>query len=348
MNHIRAALTALAEKLEPKSGLKNATRALVWKLDKAFCEETLRKVERAKSSINLALQGDTFELAQAIKADTESIGIIGKDVVSLSQGVENLQLNEDMKRRQDILEWFSPLNFFRTQQDIFARREEGTGQWFLDTAAFQNWLAGTDRTLCCPGMPGAGKSILASVVVDFLRSTHIQQDSIGVAVIYCNFKDKDIQSSENLLASLCAQLQGVKSPLPEVLVNSYRTHKSNRTRPSWTEISQVFKDVANKLGVVYLVVDALDECSEEARNILLAHFKALPPNARLLVTTRYIKDITLQFQNGPMMDIRANPIDLERYIRSRIVKNRRLASHVRDHPTLEQDVLDRVTEKADG
>lgn len=57
-----------------------------------------------------------------------------------------------VKQRQNILDWFSPLNFFKTQQDIFSRREDGTGQWFIESPEFQAWLSGANRALCCPGI----------------------------------------------------------------------------------------------------------------------------------------------------------------------------------------------------
>lgn len=57
-----------------------------------------------------------------------------------------------VQQRQEILHWLSPLFFFKTQQDTFARRVEGTGQWLIDLPVFQDWLIGNKRTLCCPGI----------------------------------------------------------------------------------------------------------------------------------------------------------------------------------------------------
>lgn len=79
-------------------------------------------------------------LAQAIKADTAGIRDVRQDVSALTSDVARMQIKEDCKvalvepneqanpiytaqRRQDTLQWLSPLNFFETQQDTFARRE---------------------------------------------------------------------------------------------------------------------------------------------------------------------------------------------------------------------------------
>lgn len=53
---------------------------------------------------------------------------------------------------RDVLNWLSPLNFWTKQNDTFSRKAEGTGQWLFEDPAFNRWLAGTERMLCCAGM----------------------------------------------------------------------------------------------------------------------------------------------------------------------------------------------------
>ena len=95
-----------------------------------------------------------------------------------------------------------------------------------------------------------------------------------------------------------------------------------------------------------MVFDALAVCSEDVRNIFIKHFKALPPNVRLLVTTRHIREITGEFE--AFHEIRASPSDLKKDISSRIASNSRLAAYVRDHSSLQQDILEGIVSKADG
>ncbi|KAL8994017.1 MAG: hypothetical protein Q9188_007184 [Gyalolechia gomerana] len=198
------------------------------------------------------------------------------------------------------------------------------------------------------GEAGAGKSVLASVVVDFLRTPPVNHHSIGVAAIYCNFKERDQQSPENLLAGCCVQLiQPSRNPFPEVFTDVYRKHDSGRTRPVWEDIVRIFEDSIKNLDTVYLVVDALDECSEDARKKLLDYFKSLPANIKLLVTTRHIAQITREFYDSPKVEIRADPIDLRKYITTRIAGNRKLEGYVLDDTSLKTHIRDKVTTKAD-
>ncbi|KAL8983073.1 MAG: hypothetical protein Q9205_002581 [Flavoplaca limonia] len=347
LDQLRQALVQLTEKLKPKRGVEKAARALIWTLDKAFCDNILHKIERVKSSVSLALQGDTFKLAQAIKVDTLGID---QRMAEVADGVEAVQLSEHLAERQKILMWFCPLNFFKTQQDVFARRQEGTGQWLIESSKFQAWLSGSERILCCPGVPGAGKTILASVVVDILRtSQRTNSDAVGVTAIYCNFKERGVQTPHNLLAGACVQLiQNSMQPLPDVLMSLYKRHNISNTRPSWEEINRIFLDVARSLHKVYIVVDAIDECSEQVRNVVVSGLKALPDTIRILITTRPIHEITRLFPGSTKLEIRATGFDLTKYITTRIANNPRLARHVQSNTTLEQEICTRVILKADG
>ena len=109
LDQLQNALEHLAKKLKPKKGVKDITRAFVWTLERDVCFEVFQTIERVKSSISLALEGDTLcvpfktsstsppltpssKLAQAIKADT---GVLNEQVSGLSQTVDDLSLKQD-------------------------------------------------------------------------------------------------------------------------------------------------------------------------------------------------------------------------------------------------------------
>lgn len=70
------------------------------------------------------------------------------------------------KEHSDLLAWLSPLNFWTKQNDIFSRRQEGTGVWLLEDEVFRQWLSGVEKTLWCPG-------IRAFDLWIFFRSSHL-------------------------------------------------------------------------------------------------------------------------------------------------------------------------------
>ncbi|KAL9022895.1 MAG: hypothetical protein Q9180_008507 [Flavoplaca navasiana] len=95
LDQLRDTLKQLIDKLKPKKGLQGVARNIIWTLDKDYCEDLLRQIDRAKSTIGLALHGDTLKLAQAIKADTAAMGGIDQRVATISQRLENLHSQEN-------------------------------------------------------------------------------------------------------------------------------------------------------------------------------------------------------------------------------------------------------------
>lgn len=59
------------------------------------------------------------------------------------------------------------------------------------------------HTLFCPRFPGAGKTILASVMINELQEK-LQQAGVGVAFFYCIFREK--VTLDGLLAVILRQL----------------------------------------------------------------------------------------------------------------------------------------------
>lgn len=58
LDQLSEALKQLNKKVKAKRGIKNFPRVLVWPLDKEECKEVLGKIERVKSLISLALEGE--------------------------------------------------------------------------------------------------------------------------------------------------------------------------------------------------------------------------------------------------------------------------------------------------
>ncbi|KAF3203746.1 hypothetical protein TWF679_010099 [Orbilia oligospora] len=170
------------------------------------------------------------------------------------------ELNDEKDLK--ILNWLTPINYGPQQSDYLAKRQNGSGQWFLDSPEFKNWLENVDdkKTLFCPGIPGAGKTILTSIVINYLMTRVVQET--GIAYIYCNFKRRDEQKLGNLLLSILKQLAQSQPFLPDIISNLYREHSSRETRPQVSDISKALQLVASLYSRIFIVVDALDECVE--------------------------------------------------------------------------------------
>jgi len=152
-------------------------------------------------------------------------------------GIGKLLRAQHDQEHEVILNWLTSIDYTFQHNDYINRRQLGTGQWLLDSVEYQDWLK-SKQTLFCPGIPGAGKTILTAIVVDDLTTRFSSDPTTGVAYIYCNFRRQDEQKAEDLLASLLKQLTQVQSSLPDSVKSLHDSHKDKRTRPSFDEISR--------------------------------------------------------------------------------------------------------------
>jgi hypothetical protein len=236
-------------------------------------------------------------------------------------GVDRLNERQDdrerREERQTILDWLTTIDYTPQQNDYINRRQEGTGRWLLESTEFQDWVI-TGNTLFCPGIPGAGKTILTSVVVEELTTRFQNDKSIGIVYLYFNFRRQEEQRTQDLLASLLKQLTQGQSFLAESVKSLYDNHRHKHTRPSVDEISKTLQSVVTLYSRVFIIVDALDECqvSNGCRTRFLLEIFNLRAKCRasLFVTSRFIPDIDEKFKEGTRLEIRASNPDVQRYL----------------------------------
>ncbi|EGN97887.1 hypothetical protein SERLA73DRAFT_160915 [Serpula lacrymans var. lacrymans S7.3] len=168
------------------------------------------------------------------------------------------------QERRELAEWVSPLNFPQKQSNVSETRQKGTGSWVLDDERFKEWKSGDVKTLWCPGIPGAGKTVLASYIIDHLTQQHKRDnDNVAVVYFYCNHKDQSTQTTYNLVASLLKQLVQDFPHTFERVNTEYRSHREKQIRPTLSEVCNTLKKEFSEFSRVFIVVDALDEVSED-------------------------------------------------------------------------------------
>ena len=94
------------------------------------------------------------------------------------------------REQQAVLDWLTTVDYSSQQNDFIARRQEGTGEWFVESDEFQQWENNKRRILFYPGIPGSGKTMMVSIVVDHLFEKFRNDRGIGIAFLYCNFQGR--------------------------------------------------------------------------------------------------------------------------------------------------------------
>ena len=175
-------------------------------------------------------------LASNISLLNAFLGTIAISMTRATQAsVDQVNSHQAEQTHSQILDWLSPDDFSAQQTDHFRRCKEGTGQWLLNSHEYKLWLRGERPTLFCPGIPGAGKTMLASLIVHNLQEMFGHDASVGIACIYCNFKRQADQMVDDLLASLLKGLLQGQTNFPQDVELLYQRHKSKESRPSRNE-----------------------------------------------------------------------------------------------------------------
>ncbi|KAI9367927.1 hypothetical protein BJX61DRAFT_261714 [Aspergillus egyptiacus] len=156
-------------------GAKNRTRR-VWKRlkwDSAPAQDIQRQLQGQISSFNLFLNGLNVQ-------------------INLSQKVtlEKVNRSHEDEEKEKIIKWLTDLNFGTKHTDCIRRRQPGTSEWILSTVEFDNWIKTPKETLFCHGIPGAGKTVTASVVIEHLDAQYGRDGNTAIAYIYFNFKER--------------------------------------------------------------------------------------------------------------------------------------------------------------
>ncbi|RKU40803.1 hypothetical protein DL546_003127 [Coniochaeta pulveracea] len=269
--------------------------------------------------------------------------------LDIKKGLDHLNLRADDEERLKVLTWLTPTDFAAQQSDYIGRRQPGTGQWLLDSPEFQTWMLADRQTLFCPGMPGAGKTILTSIVVDKLLGDFRDDKTIGIAYIYCNYRRTHEQQVCDLIASLVKQLSETQSTLPAGVQLLYDKHKDRRTRPTFDDLSKTLRSVVSAYSKVFVVVDALDECqmANGCRDRLVKEISDLASHSKtsFFATSRFIPKITERFTGTKTLEIQASANDVRRYVEGHIS---RLPSFVTRNPPLQGEVATGIIKAVDG
>ncbi|KAK2788055.1 hypothetical protein FQN51_003050 [Onygenales sp. PD_10] len=274
----------------------------------------------------------------------------GKKVIEIKENVDYLVRRKDEKGLQSILNWLDPIDYSAQQAEFNGRRQEGTGQWMLNSSEYDAWMNTVGATMFCPGIPGSGKTIIASMIIDNLRRKFSRDENIGLAYFFCNYQRVEEQKPIDMLANVLKQLIEKKNLLPDGIKDLYETHKRSRASLTLDQMLKTFTAVIASYSKTFLVIDALDEqkYSEEGWTAMISGIFKLQSqfDIRFLATSRFIPEIEFQFEGTIQKEIRANDGDILKYVDGRVC--RLLRSRLSKYPDLQSLVKREVLAATDG
>ncbi|KAL2862475.1 ankyrin repeat-containing domain protein [Aspergillus lucknowensis] len=247
-----------------------------------------------------------------------------------------------------ILNWLSEETLEPQHIDHLNRLVPDTGNWFLNSDLFQELLNGDTACLFCPGMPGAGKTMISTLAIDYLREGYRDDPGVAVCFLYFDYRVSRNDPSQ-LLTIVLRQLVEQNLVLPEAIRSLFSTHNRKNSKPSLKDLWAALESALLDWQAVFLVVDAIDECPNDIRDEFLQQLLDLEAKTQLrtMITSRPHPDITdLMRKNGTaFLEISARDEDVQKYIDGRLRKSEGLRQQSQQ---LRDKIRKKVTQAADG
>ena len=271
---------------------------------------------------------------------------------SRSSFCESEQAPEEASgRREEFIDWLTPINFEARQTHLTRTEHLGVGQWLLNSNEYQSWVIGSGQTLFLPGAPGSGKTLLASTVVGDLKSRFWADRNVGIAYFYLDSQCREEQKNPGgLLLSLVKQLLQRKRTLPYAIEDHLFSRSTSWGQPHWLEpdwldILELLRLTVREFSRVFVVVDALEDCIASCRKAFLRELRKLQARyeVNIFTTSRYAADLIGQFHDAVQLDILATDEDLRTFVAENML---RLPSFVPASDDLQAEILSKVVSLA--
>jgi Cdc6-like AAA superfamily ATPase len=217
--------------------------------------------------------------------------------------------------------------------------------WILDSLIFARWLETEKQTLFCPGIPGAGKTIMAASVIAKLQN-ELRHGDGGLAYIYCTYNER--HTARDLIALILQQLSSQLPAIPQKVKELYTAHKVHRPSLQMNDLRSALISVLSCFPKVLIVIDAIDECQDDKnRAELLEAVSELKPHANILVTSRHSGTIANASEGDVWLQIEASTTDIEMYVGSEIqMRDFGLSDKLAGDPILRSRIVNEVMTKS--
>lgn len=201
----------------------------------------------------------------------------------------------------------------------------------IQSTDWQEWLEGKRKFVWIHGIPGAGKTVLVSLLVEQAQRAcgkqvmnGAQHKPVVCVYYYCYFARNQGEAAPFLrwlLGQLCRQSKLVPSGIDQLFQPKHA--------PSISQLLNALQIILKEFGAVFVIIDAIDE--SQSREDLLKIIRDLATDhrfdkIRLLASSREYYDIEVCFSDISSKVSMNNPVvedDIGRYVHSALVSNRK-------------------------
>lgn len=371
ITHCTDLLNRLSIKLEvfhdnrdsSSSKMKLSTR-WKWPFSVEETEQMYKDVERYQAALGVSLISEGLAIGIETHAEISSVRDDVARIRDVLEESSRLALSEEQNK---ILSAVSSLNPWEQYRFNLRTKQQGTGIWFLESPEFTDWLRIDNSALWVFGIPGAGKSVLASAAINKVLNNMAANDTV-TAFFFCDYKRPETHVPEALLRSLVQQIGRQNERCYQRLESFVSKHcrkpgdngvelsVSNQLRDLSFEVHDLealLAQMAADLRQLVILVDGLDECGDHVRSTVqaLTHISHCSPHVKMYLSSRDIPDIRKAFGGWPSISIAARSIDLLLFvgeqIKSRVEKGIPKPLEL-DSESTKVEIMDALVKGAEG
>ncbi|PBK65282.1 hypothetical protein ARMSODRAFT_1087450 [Armillaria solidipes] len=263
------------------------------------------------------------------------------------------KVDEELARRlQEVVKWLEPLNSEAKLREVRERRQPETCEWLPSHDVFISWYS-SGSFLWLNGIPGNGKTLLASFVIDHLKKS-VTNDEI-VLFAFADFQNIRSTNVVILLHTLLAQvlecykLENSVKDFTE-LETLVRQHADPPKSVNY--LIQLLEKASAPWKHVFIVLDALDECAQKCRRESITAVRELASAGSkfsVFVTSRGEQDIVDVLGDLPTISLGNETsrvqADIQRFIEDKMKNHPPLACL---DESLRCDITTTLLEKSKG
>ncbi|KAH6889033.1 ankyrin repeat-containing domain protein [Coprinopsis sp. MPI-PUGE-AT-0042] len=281
--------------------------------------------------------------AQGVHIQDSTLTVVGGDV-------NNHSVHYHYERPRDVWAILQSIpNFRNIYHDMLSKATLGTGMWLVKGDKFSVWLEpdGDIKIFWGSGIPGAGKTILASIVIQRLEALRKETDGkICVCYVYFRYSDRSKMTVRNVLETLAMQTLERHPDCLGLIEETYAQHLRERTEPTEEQLLALLCQLTKSMTATFYILDALDEAHTK---IQLAVVKALASlNVKLFITSRPLKTVEANFPAANTFPIIAQDTDIDLHIAKGINESAELQRLLQDDPELRDEIISTIKGNCGG
>jgi len=263
-------------------------KSITWPWQWEEMAKKLKTIERHKQTFTLALQGDIATTTLAIQDTVNEVHSFAKEGRDATHA-----LRRDI-RDSEIIKWLTTTDHNSNHSAARQKWEPGTGDWFLSSNEFAQWLQ-AKKSLWLHGIPGAGKTILCSTIIESVRSRCTANEMCAFFYFDSISGETQKHTVYGMLSSLVAQISARQ--IEHEVYQLYERCEKGRRAASVAEMTETLFTLLSKGRRIYLIMDALDECSDRPLLLnLVEQILHLDGDIHVLLTSRKEYDIQTTLQ----------------------------------------------------